>query len=454
MLVAVVSTTGGLSAHAENLMDIFRLATQNDPQLLAAQAERDMQYQNKQQAVSAFLPRITFNAGGTRTKKDYEGQPYSYPVYQYISPTQTIETNYRAYWDPTYTALYNTHYLNLQLYQPILDMGVIAGYQLASHTLLHAELAYRIAQQDMLMRVADRYLYTLLAGSTLHLARAEKNAISLQLEASKHKYDVGLIAVTDVHEVKARYDHAIAQEIMAENALAAAREELREITGVLHNSLLVLKPDAPLIPPSPTNIDTWTTAATTQNLRVRATEHALEAAQMAVQRERAAYYPTLGLTASIGRTGSDQAYAGYSATDTVVGVDFSMNLFQGGFTHSRIVQAQRNVDKTLQELEKQRREASKLTRNAFLGVLAGISHVTALRQAVQSNESAHKSSIAGFEVGARTSIEVLNAQQELYRSQREHAYARIEYILNTLRLKLNVGMLTVDDLEQINAWLG
>ncbi|MEK6748491.1 MAG: TolC family outer membrane protein [Pseudomonadota bacterium] len=449
-IVIVASSLLCAAARAENLIDIFRLAAQSDPQLLSAQAEYDAQLQTKPLALGALLPRITLTGSVWRNSKDYQGTLAEYPVFNAFN----VNTESRARWDPNGAWQYDTRYLTLQLYQPIFDMNAIAGYRYATRTVLRAELHYRLAQQDMLMRVADRYLNVLLSGSALNLARAEKNAISLQYQAAKHKFDVGLIAVTDVYEVKARFDHAVAQEIIAENALAAAREDLRELTGVLHNSLLVLKPDAPLIAPSPSNIDTWTTTAITQNLRVRAAEHEADAAQMAISRERAAYYPTVGLTASHVRSSSSQPYAAYQTQETSVGIDISLNLFQGGMTQTRINQAQSNHEKALQELEHARRDASKQTRNAFLGVLAGISLVTALRQAVISNEAAYKSTAAGFELGTRASLEVLNIQQELYRSQREYANARIDYILNTLRLKLNVGMLTVDDLEQINAWLG
>lgn len=431
LLVAVGLAPNGI--RAENLMDILDLARANDPQLKAAETTRAATHEDLPQSLAQLLPSLSLDGSWTKFSQDILS----------VQPSMGVETG---------TQLFENRNLFVNLRQTVFNKGSLVLRRLAKVNVARADVEYERAQQDFILRVAERYFAVLSALDSLEFARAEKNAIARQLEQAKQRFDVGLIAITDVHEAQARHDLAIAQEIEAENGLANAREALREITGVLHQNLLLLRPDTPLVPPTPTNIDEWTATARDQNLALVSNRHSVDAARTAVDQQRAARYPTLGLGASYGYFDRGSPF-GFESRDAWVSLDAALTLYAGGAVESNIRRARLQYDTALLNLEQLEREVLRLTRNAYLGVLAGMSHVKALKQALISSESALKATEAGFEVGTRTAVEVLDAQREMFRARRDYASARYDYILNTLRLKQAVGMLSGTDLQQVNTWL-
>ena len=299
-----------------------------------------------------------------------------------------------------------------------------------------------------MVRVADRYFNVLAAFDNLEFSQAEKEAIGRQLEQTKQRFDVGLVAITDVHEAQARFDSALAESIASESGLDSALESLREITGAYPAELNGVRDNAPLITPEPNDIDEWTQMALKQNLDIIAIEHAVQQARENIKAQRAGYYPTVNANASF----ADSTADGTSST-TTAGISVNWNLWAGGRTSSQVRQANHDLTTSMENLEQTRRAVQRNTRDAFLDVISGISRVRALKQAVISSESALSASEAGFEVGTRTTVDVLLARQNLFNARRNLSQAKYEYITDSLRLKRSAGILAPDDIEKINQWL-
>ena len=286
------------------------------------------------------------------------------------------------------------------------------------------------------------------------MRQANKNANERQLEQTKQRFDVGLIAITDVHEAQAAYDLTVAQEIEAENQVSSAQEALSELTGQPHKGLANLTDKMELITPDPTNIESWSNTALQQNFALIAAEFAVKAAQEEVKLQRSGHYPTLDLTASHGYTDIGGGSLGARKTDDdTIGIELSVPLYRGGGVNSRVRQAIQLLEQAQDNLEQQRRATLRQSRDAYKNTLAAIKRVKAFNQAVISAQSALDATEAGLEVGTRTTVDVLNSRQELFLARQNYARSRYDYLLNTLQLKQAAGSLTLSDVQEINRWL-
>jgi len=445
-LFAVLLAAMGSNGRAENLVDIFELAVKGDPRLLAARAERDAVKEVGAQSRANYLPTIKANVTFTKLSEDIKSYQFlgeDYDTFLDRKPEETVLGRY----------LYENKGYSVILSQPVFHMPNFANGRIADAEQVKADVTYRIAQQDLLFRVAEHYYGVLARIDDLNYARGEKAAIAKQLDVTKKRFQVGLTAVTDVHEAQARHDLAVAREVIAENELSHARELLRDVTGILHIDLLGLRADMPFTPPTPSNIDDWTTAARSQNLRIGVAQLEVEEAGYRVDKEKAAHYPTVDINGALGYNSYGYPFGASEAQVASVTLDMSWTIYQGGRTASNIRQARSYAEVAKRNLERTEREVLSETRNAFLGVLASMSQVKAFAQAVNSSAGAAKATEAGFEAGTRSAIEVIDAKREQVRAQRDYASTRYDYLLNTLRLKAAVGLLTIDDLEQLNHWL-
>ena len=421
-------------AVAEDLLTVYQQAVQNDAQLAAAAAARDAAHELKPQALSFVLPNVQASA---QTAKN------------------TLRTDSAGTFPPSGKSEFNSHSWQVQMVQPLFNWQLIAGIGQADALVRQADNQYGFAEQELMLRTADRYFGVLSANDSLQFALAEKAAIGRQLEQAKQRFDVGLIAITDIHEAQARYDLTVAQEIEARNQLTNALEALREVTGTGYEALAPLTESLPLEPPAVADVETWVKQGLEQNPLVAAAVEAANAARKEIERQRARHYPTLDATATYldsGFNGSRQG-SGYDGEDTIYGLQVKLPLFEGGRTSSQVRQAQQQYRQAEQNLEQQRRATSRGTRDAFLGVQAAISRVKALTQALVSNQSALEATELGYRVGTRTSVDVLDAERELYRAKRNLATARYDYVLNVLRLEQASGQLAQDDLTRVNGWL-
>lgn len=407
------------TAPAATLMQIFELALTSDSEFLAAGAANRAAQEIRPQAEAGLLPnaslRVDANWNERRRTRDFE-----------------------------------TYGIVLSAEQPIYRRDRRIALDQADSRIARADALYAAALQDLMMRVSQRYFDVLEAEDELSFARATLEAFEQQLMQSRQRFEVGLTAITDVEEAKAGFDLARAQLIAAENSLDTAREALRETSGEYHEALAPLG-RMPLVTPEPADIDKWTETALGQNLRLLASRHDAETARREIERIRAGHYPALDAVGSHRRT--DRISGGGETASTIIGLRLNLSLYAGGSVLSQTRESRHRYQQALDELERERRRTQRETREAYLGVNSGISQVTALEQAVRSNETAADAVEAGFQVGTRTSVDVLNAQRDLFRARRDLARERYTYIRNVLRLKRAAGTLSEDDLRQASAWL-
>ena len=313
-------------------------------------------------------------------------------------------------------------------------------------------MTYAFDEQELILRTSRAYFEVLNRQADLEAVLADKEAIGRQLEQTKQRFEVGLIAITDVHEAQARYDRVVSDEIISRNNLDTAREALRVITGKAHQELSGLADDVPLTPPEPASIDDWVAGAEKDNLVLLAARYGLEVARQEIEVQRAAHYPTVDLVAAYAEqnTSSD---TGRDLDAGSIGVELNIPLYTGGLITSRTRQATAQLVQASESLEQTRREVERQTRDAYRNVIAAIGAVEALRQTVVSNQSALDATQAGFEVGTRTIVDVLDSQRDLFRAQRDYVVARHAYVLATLGLRQAVGSLGLPDLQQANGLL-
>ena len=273
-------------------------------------------------------------------------------------------------------------------------------------------------------------------------------------------FEVGLIAITDVQESQAAYDSAVADEIGAKRSLATSRYFLREITGVYVNKLSAPSEDLPLNAPDPASEQGWLDLALDQNLALVSSRIDEQLARDEISFRRTGHYPTIDLVASTGRLESDQTISGMPPQDVdntrdtdSIGIQFNIPIFAGGATSSRVREAVYLHRASRETLQRVTRETERQTRDAYLGVLSEISRVNALARAVESSETALEATQAGFDVGTRTIVDVLNAQFLLYSSITNYYQSRYDYLLNAMRLRQAAGNLQVQDLERLDQFL-
>jgi len=418
-------------ASALDLMQTYELAVQNDPQLRQARATYESAKETRPQAKALLLPDISVNGDANR-------------VYQDVRKSPTGRTG-----SDTFTS----SGISLDLFQPIYRRDRWVQLQQTDDLIASAEAQYLAAEQDLMFRTAQAYFGILDAQENVKFAAANKKAIARQLDQAKQRFEVGLIAITDVHEAQAAYDGARSEEIAALNDVDSAWEALIQIIGPRPiEELARLKSDLPLNPPEPADLERWSETALKQNLSVLSAYHNAELARKGIEVQRSGHYPTLDLVASYGvdDTTGDSA----SRFDTgLVGVQLNVPLYQGGGVSSRVRQAQYDFQAAQDNLEAQRRTVDRVVKDAYRGVETSISQVEALGATVVSSESALEATEAGYEVGTRTIIDVLNVQRNKFGADRDYATARYAYVLNGLLLKGAASILSPDDLEQVNDWL-
>jgi outer membrane protein len=354
----------------------------------------------------------------------------------------------------------------LSLNQSIFDWSRYVSLRQADKVVARAETDFAAAQQDLLLRVADTYFNVLAAEDTLASAVAARESIARQLEQAERRFEVGLIAITDVQETQAGFDTAVADEIAAQRALATAQEFLREIIGEYVTDLAGPTDELPLLNPDPANPEQWVNTAMQQNLALISSRIGRDIAEDDIKITRAARFPTLDFSTSLNDQTSDLTQtnnffnlpsSGSSATTVSEGYNWSFNfsvpLYTGGLNRSRIQQNVYRHRVAMEALERIARQTERETRDAYLGVISEISRVQALRQAVQSSQTALRATEAGFDVGTRTSVDVLTSQNNLRRAETTYARSRYDYILNVLRLKQAAGGLSAEDLREVDGWL-
>lgn len=423
----------GPGALAIDLVGVYQLALSSDPTFQAAGAANRAAQEAKPQARAQLLPDVSGSASAERNFLDVRRS-------NTISRLGTDE--------------FSTNEYSLNLTQPVFRRDLFIQLGQANSRIEQADAEYAFALQALMLRTAQRYFDVLRAEDELGFARAEMEAFEQQLRQSRQRFDVGLIAITDVEEAQAGFDLAKAQVIAAENQLDVAREAMREVTGEYHRELEGLSQRLVLVRPEPDDIDRWTEIALRQNLRLAAAISSSQVARDEIRRQSSGHLPTLDIVGSYGRDDSTGGFSGGSTSEqSAIGLQLNVPIYQGGLVVSRTREARHLYQQSLDQVEEQRRSVQRQTRDAYLGVISGISRVRALEQAERSTESARAAIEAGFQVGTRTSVDVLDAERDVFRAKRDLAGARYDYIIDSLTLKQAAGTLSREDLNLINAWL-
>ena len=351
---------------------------------------------------------------------------------------------------------FNSNSASVSVTQPLYRPQNMAAYQQAKAQVAQSDAVFAQATQDLILRIAQAYFDVLLAQDTIAFAQAQLVAIGRQLEQAKRNFEVGTATITDTHEAQSRYDLTVSLEITARNDLEIRKRQLELIIGRPAPGLAPLGPRFNPGQPDPAHPAAWVADAASNNLQVRIGQANLEFATREVERTRAGHWPTVDAFATYTDAGNQPSTIGIAGIDTktgVVGVQLAFPLYQGGLTSSRVREAIANEEKARQDLESGRRTAELTAQQTFLGVSSGVAQVRALEAALVSSQSSLDSTRLGQEVGVRTQVDVLNAQQQLSQTRRDLAQAKYNYILSLLRLKAAAGALTEQDVSLVNGWL-
>ena len=438
----------------EDLLNVYQRALQNDPLIREAEAIYLATLETRPQARSSLLPQFSFDANSTKSDSE---DPNPSTNFTTGSPSLLVVS--------TKTERESTS-LSLNVSQTLFDKTQLVALRQSGKQVLRAGADYELAKQDLILRVAESYFEVLASADTLAAETAAREAIGRQLEQANRRFEVGLIAITDVRESQAGYDLAIATEISAQRILATSREFLREIVGEYIEELAGPLDQFPLLSPDPADPDEWVRVSRDQNLALMSSRITADIALDEVGIQRGNRLPTLRLTGSYSESESDTTRTNLLANGAInvnpstaqpegynLSLNFTVPLFTGGFNSSRVQQAVYQHRAALQSLERVARQTERETRDAYLGVIAEVSRVRALDRAVESSETALQATEAGFEVGTRTTVDVLVSQNTLVRSRTNFARSRYDYMLNVLRLQQAAGSLSADSLDVVNGWL-
>jgi outer membrane protein len=415
------------TAQAEDLFTVYQHAKESDPQISAAEAGYLATLEKGPQALADSRAKVTLSGSAS-----YRGAR---------NWSETSNNNS--------SAVSGTYSLNLSkpLYRPQIKEAIIQ----ANILIAQSEESLMAEQQNLILRVAEAYFGYLQARDAADLSRAEANAISRQNKQIVAYFEAGRSAITDVKESQARDAEAKANVVVADQNIELALEKIYSLTGRDYKVLRGASQQTPLVVPKPDNITTWANEAANRNKNVISAQYSVDIAQKSVDIARAGKKPVVDLFANHGTSASlAKAGADSQAIDAQVGVQFSMTLYDAGKADSAIREARYNFHKAIQQVEVQRRAAIQQTRSYYLNIKTGLTQIAALQRSLQSSQTAAKATQEGFQAGTRTAVDVILSLRETYRSQRNYASARYDFLLNTIRLKQSAGTLSERDLQTLS----
>lgn len=429
LLTATCMVTGlllGPIAAAADLTDVFEAARENDAVIGTARAQYQASRQVVPQARSGLLPQLNAQVNTTWNELSFPG-----------STATDLE--------------YNDHDWTAQLTQPIVNLDAYFTWRGAKAVEAQALANLDTAEQNLIVRAAEAYLNVLRAQDLLDTTVAAEAAVKRQLEQVQQRFDVGLVAITDVLEAQAAYDDSLVNRIQADGDHDIFFENLRTLTGRAFDSLARLSENLPIVNPEPRVEAEWVDTALATNLAIRSAEASVRAAQRTLRARRSGHLPTIN--AAIRRNNSvtgGPAFLGNETEITQYSLELNVPIYSGGFTHSRAKQASAELEAARQQLLDQQRTVARDTRNLFRAVATDVVRVRARQRAIESSQSALDATETGYEVGTRNIVDVLQAQQRLYGSQFDYADSRYRYVLDLMRLKQASGTLQDDDLYELN----
>lgn len=421
------------AAHASDLLQYYHDAITHDANFAAARYSLMAGREKEPQGLSELLPQIT--ATGTDT----------------YNTTTIVQAPL-----PIFNLTYPARAFTVQLTQPLFRWANFQEYEQSKLEVAQSEAQFVQAQQDLIVRVAQAYFDVLAAQDAMTFLSAQKSAIAQQLASAKKNFEVGTATVVDSNEAQSRYDLAVAQEIAAQSDLEVKQSALEQIIGQPVGQLAALRAGVQLSAPEPANLEVWVSTSRQQNPSVAQAQALLEIAKRQIEVNRAGHYPTVDLIASrqYGRAPTSVLPPELGVTtQNAIGIQVSVPIYSGGMISSKVREAVALEDKAQSELEAARRRVAQNARQAYVGVTSGLARVHALEAAERSSKSSLESNKVGYQLGIRINIDVLNAQQQLFSTQRDLARARYDTLLDSLKLKSAAGTLKEADLQMMNALL-
>jgi outer membrane protein len=432
LLSGLIGLMAAQPALSMDLIGTYEKALSYDSGIATAQAQFEAQQAASDVSKSTLLPQIG-----------------AYGEANYIDVDGPVQDN--GYRELKY---------GVQLTQPLFRADSWFRYDASQFQTDSARAQYNLAQQQLILDVATAYFNVLRAQDTVTTAQATEAAIQRQYEQSQERFDVGLIAITEVYEARASYDDSKSQRIAAENQLNIAREQLARLTGEYADDLENLRQNFPLGRPEPMDPSAWEATALAQNWSIQSAMYELNASEANLKVAKAGHYPTLDLKASYGKSNLDGIEGSSTpgqrdgtTTQGVIGLTLNVPLYMGGGTQAGVRQQRSLVSVAEQSLSTTRRDVRVNTRSLFLTVNNNVETASALERTIISRRSALDATRAGYDVGTRNIVEVLDSERAYYVALRDYANARYDYVINSLQLKRAAGTLSPQDLLDLNNWL-
>lgn len=429
ILIGLSLSSFSIFAHAEDLLQIYQQAKENNPDLRSVEAKRSEAYEKINESRGSLLPQLGLTADYNLTK------------------------NYRGSRDGART---DTTSGKVALSQSIFNMTNWRNLSLTKKQASLQDIVYRAQEQKLMLDTSTAYFQVLRALDAFSNTEAKKIALGQQLQQTRQRYNVGLVAVTDMYDAQAQYDLTLADEVIRRNDVENALEDLRRITNISYPTLNSLDTQRFRTQAAPA-IDALLNEAENNNLDLLSARLNQELAREQIRISQTGHLPTLDLTASSGIGNTDTRYHGTTKDQNgsnQVGVQFSLPIYSGGRTSSQVKQAQYNFISSSEDLEGKHRDVIRTVRSSFNNISAAISSIRAYQQTVVSAQSSLRATQAGYDVGTRTIVDVLNATTTLYDARTKLSDARYTYLINVLQLKSAQGTLNESDLVKLNNDLG
>jgi outer membrane protein len=421
------------TVYAVDLVEVYNIAVKNDPKLLASEVKHKAIMQEYPIARSYLLPNLKFSAKSQRTRESIDGSVYG----RSSSTTQFTTDEY-----------------SINLKQPLYRRDLFSLLEKSEYQIAKSLAERDSARQDLIIRVAEAYFDILDSLDNINYVKSEKAAIKSQLNESKKRLEVGLIAITDYAEAQASYDLSETQYIEAKNLSDISKESLYVLTGKQFKKFSSLDKNIKAKDPDPNNIKAWEDFAIKQNLDLVAYKRAQDIATTNIKYERSKHFPTLDIYGTVKETDKGGGSSGaFESNNDYIGIELNIPIFIGGNTYFNSKKASYLEEQARYDVLQKKREVIRDTRKAFLNLKSSISKVNASKKALESNELSVEYNQAGFEVGTRSTTDVLLALKDLYKAKKNFSKSKYEYLLSKLRLKQSIGTLSIDDIKVVNSWL-
>lgn len=426
--VLLPSITFSVHAQSSDLLSLYENAENYDSGIFAAESAYLAEKEGEKQALSALLPQVNATVGWSRTDSN---------------------THYSATGHDSYKSRSDA----ISLSQPLLNLQSWHSLTSSEQNSLRAKAAYLSAKQSLMLDVASAYFNVLRGQENLRSDKSQEAAVKRQYEQAKEQFDVGLIAITDVHEAKASYDASQTARIRSEGNLTIAQENLGRITGKFAQELHTLRDDFP-IEMDNTSTEKWVESALTNNLDVQIAQYAVQTQKASLKATRSQHYPTVDLQANYSNTHFGNYDPGDdNAESSSVTLNLNLPLYSGGRTQAGIRQARYRLEEAKHQLQSAQRQAKIETRTEYINLKTNIQTVDSLKQNIISRESALEATREGYKVGTRNIVEVLDAEKNYFTALRDYANARFDFVESSLRIKQAAGTLSIEDIKQLNSWL-